>query len=164
MDAARTINARFGTFTLITAAVMAVLIFADRGLEQSLPLPSFWYRSRVLHLPICVALFIAAWRLLKNSSENPVEGSSDPLFNAVTLYTRPGCGLCDEAKEKLQRHAEHLPEIDVVNIDDDEELAARYGDVIPVVTFDGREMFRGSLNDELLTRLIKARMNQRLDE
>jgi glutaredoxin len=58
--------------------------------------------------------------------------SADPL--EVTLYTRPGCHLCEDAKAVL------LPMLNEfggtlreVNIDKDEELTKRYGWDIPVI-------------------------------
>ena len=58
--------------------------------------------------------------------------SASPL--AITLYTRPGCHLCEDAKAILQPM---LPEFHAtlreVNIDDDAELTRRYGVDIPVI-------------------------------
>lgn len=48
----------------------------------------------------------------------------------VTLYTRPGCGLCDDMKAELERRGYHVRE---VNIDQDAELVRQYGWDIPVV-------------------------------
>jgi len=52
----------------------------------------------------------------------------------ITLYTRPGCHLCQEAKELvlplLREFAATLRE---VNIDEDPQLATRYGLDIPVI-------------------------------
>lgn len=52
----------------------------------------------------------------------------------VTLYTRPGCHLCDEAKSAiaplLREFGATLQEI---NIDDDPVLKERYGWDIPVI-------------------------------
>jgi glutaredoxin len=53
----------------------------------------------------------------------------------VTLYTRPGCHLCDEARERL---LEMGIEVDEVNIEDDERLHASFLERIPVVEADGR--------------------------
>jgi glutaredoxin len=56
----------------------------------------------------------------------------------VTLYTRPGCHLCEEAKAAI---APLLREFDAtlheVNIDEDPVLKARYGWDVPVL-FIGR--------------------------
>src|SRR5258708_691060 len=69
----------------------------------------------------------------------------------VNLYTRQGCCLCDEAKAVLNRHGLAVQEID---IDADPQLRERYTDCVPVVTIDGKERFRGRVNETLLLRLI----------
>jgi glutaredoxin len=58
----------------------------------------------------------------------------------VTLYTRPGCHLCEEAKAAL---APLLREFDAVlrevNVDDDPVLKERYGWDIPVIFIGQRK-------------------------
>jgi glutaredoxin len=58
----------------------------------------------------------------------------------LTLYTRPGCHLCDDAKEAIARVAaatgEDLTEIDITG---DDALEDEYGFRIPVVLLDGKE-------------------------
>jgi hypothetical protein len=58
---------------------------------------------------------------------------------AVTLYTRPGCHLCDEARQAILGLRDELPpfELREVNIDQDEDLMARYLERIPVIAVDG---------------------------
>ncbi|RPI82577.1 MAG: glutaredoxin family protein, partial [Planctomycetaceae bacterium] len=72
------------------------------------------------------------------------------------VYSRDGCHLCDDAKELLADYAEYLPEVVEVDIDSDPRLRERYGTVIPVVEIDGRERFRGRIDERLLRRLIDA--------
>ena len=60
----------------------------------------------------------------------------------VTLYTRPGCGLCDEMKEGLQSRGYEVRE---VNIDRDPNLKRKYGNDIPVAVLDGKEIARHRL-------------------
>jgi hypothetical protein len=57
----------------------------------------------------------------------------------VTLYTRPGCHLCDEAREAILGLRDVVPpfELGEVNIDEDDGLLARYLERIPVVAVDG---------------------------
>jgi glutaredoxin len=56
----------------------------------------------------------------------------------VTLFTRPGCHLCDEAREAILAMRADVPfELSEVNIDQDRVLLARYLERIPVVTVDG---------------------------
>ena len=59
----------------------------------------------------------------------------------VTLYSRPGCRLCDEAKRELAAAAPNAT-IREVDVDSDPELRERYGFEIPVATVRGRELFR----------------------
>jgi glutaredoxin len=57
----------------------------------------------------------------------------------VTLYGRPDCHLCDEARDRLLevRSAGARFELREVDIESDEELMARYLERIPVVVIDG---------------------------
>jgi glutaredoxin len=59
----------------------------------------------------------------------------------VTLYTRPGCHLCDEAKEQiaplLRRAGARLRE---VNIDADDVLRERYDIDVPVLLLGARKV------------------------
>lgn len=58
----------------------------------------------------------------------------------LTLVTRPGCHLCDVAKEALDRvvavTGDRWVEVDVTS---SLELERDYGDRVPVVLLDGRE-------------------------
>ncbi len=60
-------------------------------------------------------------------------------MTVVTLYTRPGCHLCDEAREAILALGAELPpfELSEVNIEQDDGLLARYLERIPVVAVDG---------------------------
>ncbi len=58
----------------------------------------------------------------------------------VTLYSRPGCHLCEDAREVVARVCADLGEtFEELSIDDDEALRARYADEIPVTLVDGRQ-------------------------
>lgn len=64
----------------------------------------------------------------------------------VTLYTRPGCHLCEEAKQAmLAARCEASYTLREINIDLDPELIRRYGWDIPVVLINGVETFRHRL-------------------
>jgi glutaredoxin len=60
----------------------------------------------------------------------------------VTLYGKPGCHLCDEAravvKEALAGREAELTEVDVTL---DPVLERRYAERIPVLAVDGEELF-----------------------
>lgn len=68
----------------------------------------------------------------------------------ATLYSRHGCHLCEQAEELLRRYDF---QIEAVDIDQDPQLRARYGECVPVVVIDGRERFRGRVSEVLLRRL-----------
>ena len=58
----------------------------------------------------------------------------------VTLLTRPGCHLCDPAREAVQRvHAATGVPWAEVNVESDPELEREYGGRVPVLLLDGRE-------------------------
>jgi glutaredoxin len=58
----------------------------------------------------------------------------------VTLYSRPGCHLCDEARQVVERVCAELGESYAeVSIDDDPELQQRFTDEVPVTFVDGRQ-------------------------
>lgn len=61
----------------------------------------------------------------------------------VTIYTRPGCHLCDEAKAAI--HASGCDgefSLEEVNIDEDPALRERYGSDIPVISINGVKAFK----------------------
>ena len=72
----------------------------------------------------------------------------------LVLYTRQGCHLCDEAKATLASQGLRPMEID---IDSDPELRSKYTECVPVVVIDGRERFRGRVDEVLLRRLLRGR-------
>ena len=60
----------------------------------------------------------------------------------VTLYSRPGCHLCDEARAALERvRARAAFSLQEVNIESDAELHRRYLERIPVVALGDEELF-----------------------
>ncbi len=64
-------------------------------------------------------------------------GSPEPR---VTLYSRPGCHLCELAEEIIAALCSELGESYVtVMIDDDPHLRSRFGDEVPVTFVDGRQ-------------------------
>ena len=62
------------------------------------------------------------------------------MTSVVTLYTRPGCHLCELAREAIEGLRDELPpfELAEIDIDRDEALLARFLERIPVVAVDGR--------------------------
>ena len=63
-----------------------------------------------------------------------------PADARVTLYGRPGCHLCEDARAIVEQVCAELGEAYVeVSIDDDPELQRRFGEEIPVTFVDGRQ-------------------------
>jgi glutaredoxin len=62
------------------------------------------------------------------------------VTSRVTLYSRPGCHLCDDARAVVERVCAELGEsYDEISIDGDPELTERFGEEIPVTFVDGRQ-------------------------
>ena len=76
-------------------------------------------------------------------------------MSAVTLYGRPGCHLCDEAREALERVRAEAPfELLEIDIERDDELFKRYLERIPVVSVDGEELFDYEVDEAALRRRL----------
>jgi glutaredoxin len=72
-------------------------------------------------------------------------------MTSVTLYGKPGCHLCEEAREvllfvRLERDFE-LAEVDVTL---DPGLNREYGERIPVIAVDGADAFEYFVDREAL--------------
>ncbi|MCW2852357.1 MAG: glutaredoxin 2 [Nocardioides sp.] len=58
----------------------------------------------------------------------------------ITLYGRPGCHLCDDARAVIEKVcAETGEEYVEVSVDDDPELQRRFTEEVPVTFVDGRQ-------------------------
>lgn len=54
------------------------------------------------------------------------------------VYSRPGCGLCEEFLQQLAEHiGDRAAHVQVVDVDSDAELKRKYGQRIPVLAIDG---------------------------
>lgn len=63
-----------------------------------------------------------------------------PTAPRVTLYSRPGCHLCDDARAVVEEVCTELGESYVeISVDDDPDLRRRYGDEVPVTLVDGAQ-------------------------
>ena len=76
-------------------------------------------------------------------------------MTTLTLYTRPGCHLCDDAREALARVREQVPfAVEEVDIERDDALHRRYLERIPVVELGGEVLFEYFVDEPaLVTRL-----------
>jgi glutaredoxin len=72
-------------------------------------------------------------------------------MTTVTLYTRVGCHLCEEAERVLRAERAAVPfRLDLVDVDRDPDLARRYGLRVPVVAVDGVDLFEYEVPADLL--------------
>ena len=76
---------------------------------------------------------------------------------ALTLYSRPGCHLCDDMKaivERVARTSTPVPTIEVIDISSDPELEALYGLEIPVLLVNGKKAAKYRVTEDSLRRLL----------
>ncbi|MES1171347.1 MAG: glutaredoxin family protein [Actinomycetota bacterium] len=73
----------------------------------------------------------------------------------VTMYTREGCHLCDDALEVVAAVCEASgSDYQLVDIDNDPELRERYGEQVPVVTVDGATVGFWRIDQGVLTQAL----------
>ncbi len=76
---------------------------------------------------------------------------------ALTLYSRPGCHLCDDMREILEPVARQLScSVAEIDISGDAELEARFGNEIPVLFVNGRKAFKYRLTERALRKRLRA--------
>lgn len=72
-------------------------------------------------------------------------------MHTVTLYTKPGCTLCDEAKDVIEAVRSDIPfALEEVDITTDQTLAGEFGERIPYIFVDGRRAFKFFVDGEAL--------------
>ncbi len=76
----------------------------------------------------------------------------------VTLYTRAGCCLCDDAKRVL-REARRRSEFEYeeFDIDGDPELRRLYNDEVPVIAINGTKAFKYKVDMREFLKKLAAR-------
>jgi len=75
----------------------------------------------------------------------------------VTLYSRPGCHLCDDARTVIARVCADLGEsFEELSIDDDAALREKYAEEIPVTLVDGRQHDFWRVDEGRLRAALKA--------
>jgi glutaredoxin len=79
------------------------------------------------------------------------------VTRTVTLYGRPGCHLCEEARDELERlRAELAFALEERDIEQDDRLHREYLERIPVIALDGEELFDFFLDEDELRRRLAA--------
>ena len=75
----------------------------------------------------------------------------------VRLYSRPGCGLCDEARDTIVAERERSTfAFEDVDISGDDALELEYGIRIPVVLVDGEERFEIRVDPVELAEAVRS--------
>jgi len=73
----------------------------------------------------------------------------------VTLYGKPGCHLCDDARAVVERvRAERSFKLEEVDVSLDPTLHREYGERIPVLAVDGVELFEFRVEEAVLVRQL----------
>jgi glutaredoxin len=80
----------------------------------------------------------------------------------LTIYSKPGCHLCDEMKSLVHRvisrqSSDEAVSVDEIDISSDRTLVDRYGLEIPVLLVDGKKVAKYRVSEEELTRMLEAR-------
>lgn len=75
----------------------------------------------------------------------------------VTIYSKPDCHLCDDAKAVIERVRQRMGfELRQKNILDDARDFANYRYAIPVIFVDDREIARYRLSEEELLAALRG--------
>jgi hypothetical protein len=144
-----------GAFLLLIAACES---FGGTGLSF---LPRFWYVNRTLWNGLGFFLIPAGIVIQAQRTERRPRWMPTRLgrrFERIRVYSKAGCHLCDVALELLTdpQYATYLPVAEVVDIETSPELRQRFGELIPVVEFDGKIRFTARIDEILLRRLIEG--------
>jgi len=76
----------------------------------------------------------------------------------LTLYSRPGCHLCDEMKAVVAHVARTIPlSLQEIDISTDAALEAQYGLEIPVLLVEGKKAAKYRIGEEELRRVLAGR-------
>jgi len=78
---------------------------------------------------------------------------------ALTLYSRPGCHLCDEMKAVVRSVARTIPlSLQEIDISTDAALDAQYGLEIPVLLVEGKKAAKYRIAEDALVRILTSRV------
>ena len=78
----------------------------------------------------------------------------------LTIYSRPGCHLCDEMKSVVSRVIRSTradATIEEIDISRDPKLEATYGLEIPVLVIDGKKVAKYRVSEAEVAWMVRAR-------
>ena len=79
----------------------------------------------------------------------------------LILYGRAWCHLCHDMQAQLEALREaHGFDLEVVDVDADEALEERLGDLIPVLEHEGRELARYRLDTAAFTAWLSGQIGR----
>ena len=84
-------------------------------------------------------------------SQSTARISRNTIATRITIYSKPGCHLCDRAKEVIERCR---VQFEVVDISGNPRLEAQFGQDIPVILLDGVEIARHFVRERNLLELL----------
>ena len=86
------------------------------------------------------------------------DDTTDERRRSVTVYTRRGCHLCDEAIAVVRQvaHERRGVAVELVDIDTDPALTERYTIRVPVIAVDGIEIAEYQVAPEQLRAALSA--------
>ena len=74
----------------------------------------------------------------------------------LTVYSKPGCHLCEEALRTLTHLQAQTPfTLEEINIEEDPKLFAEYGEQIPVILFNGEFVSEYTVDEDVLRQKLK---------
>lgn len=77
---------------------------------------------------------------------------------AVTIYSRPGCHLCDDMKALVHKMAREIPLlIEEIDISTDAALEAEFGLEIPVLFVEGKKAAKYRVGEDELRKILAGR-------
>ena len=75
----------------------------------------------------------------------------------VTIFSRPGCHLCDDMKDLVRKVARTIPlTLEDIDIYGDDELEERYGLEIPVLFVNGKRITNGRIKEDALIEVLTS--------
>jgi hypothetical protein len=82
----------------------------------------------------------------------------------LTLIGKPGCHLCDDARDAIEQVTQALPDASRITLEersilDEPELFDKYAEEIPVVLIDGRQHTYWRVDKERLSAALSERLS-----
>lgn len=80
------------------------------------------------------------------------------MSTTVLMYSRPGCHLCDEARQVILAERVRTGFVyEEVDVSGDDALELEYGIRIPVVLVDGEEVFEIRVDPSAFAAAVRSR-------